>query len=155
MQLLHWVPLPQNLMVAKEIKYNFPLFTLGNVFVAIILLWPSKFLKQIIHSNFIGLRIPTGRGQTSWLFYKCSYHWTIPALQEAELTEFPVACTFHLKSFFVIFVKDCLDGWNQLPVCTQEATIKESSPCVDKGDYQESELAGHLPGCLHCGCSAA
>ena len=61
-QLLHWAPLPQNhpqnLMVTKEIKYKLPLFILGNVLIAIILLWPRKFLKQIIQIKLYKVKNP-------------------------------------------------------------------------------------------------
>ena len=61
-QLLHWASLPQNppqnLMVTKEIKYKLPLFILGNVLIAIILLWPSKFLKQIIQIKLYKVKNP-------------------------------------------------------------------------------------------------
>ena len=62
------------------------------VFIALMLVGPSNFLKQIqIKSNINGIRIPTGRRRTSWLFtsvvgeLNSELPWTNPANTQAGL----------------------------------------------------------------------
>ena len=62
----------------KKINLYLP----SAVFIAQVRVGPSKQLKQIIRTEHNIVRIPTGRRQTSWLFYKRDRGFELGATQK-------------------------------------------------------------------------
>ena len=65
-------------------KYIYFRHLSSAVFTAIMLMWPSKYLKKLFKSNILGLRIPAGRKQTGWLFSRGAKIWTRDYRQQMQ-----------------------------------------------------------------------
>lgn len=50
---------------------------------------------------------------------------------------------------FLVLLQIEEDGWNQLPVCPQEAAFKARGPRAHQRDHTASELRRNISGCVH------